>query len=74
VQGEITPLIPGVPVSQLGAAIDWYTRLFGRAADIRAAEEILRNIDEHATLFIEPDTARQSLAGAPWDHRTRRPI
>jgi hypothetical protein len=57
-QGAITHLIAGVPVSQLGAAIDWYTRLFGRAPDLRAGEEILWDIDEHATLFIEPDAAR----------------
>jgi catechol 2,3-dioxygenase-like lactoylglutathione lyase family enzyme len=57
-QGEITHLIAGVPVSELDAAIDWYTRFFGRAPDMRAGEEILWDIDEHATLFIEPDTAR----------------
>ena len=57
-QGAITHLIAGVPVSELGAAIDWYTRLFGRPPDLRAGEEILWDIDEHATLFIEPDAAR----------------
>ena len=57
-RGAITHLIAGVPVSGLGAAIDWYTRLFGRPPDLRAGEEILWDIDEHATLFIEPDAAR----------------
>jgi hypothetical protein len=57
-QGAITHLIAGVPVSGLGAAIDWYTRLFGRPPDLRAGEEILWDIEEHATLFIEPDAAR----------------
>ena len=57
-QGAITHLIAGVPVSELGAAIGWYTRLFGRPPDLRAGEEILWDIDEHATLFIEPDAAR----------------
>src|SRR5215475_8275182 len=57
-QGAITHLIAGVPVSELGAAIDWYTRLFGRPPDLRAGEEILWDIDEHATLFIEPDATR----------------
>jgi hypothetical protein len=61
-QGAITHLIAGVPVSELGAATDWYTRLFGRPPDLRAGEEILWDIDEHATLFIEPDAAR---AGSP---------
>lgn len=58
VEGAITHLIAGVPVSELGAAIDWYTRFFGRQPDLRAGEEILWDIDEHATLFIEPDVAR----------------
>ena len=57
-QGAITHLIAGVPVSELGAAIDWYSRLLGRPPDLRAGEEILWDIDEHATLFIEPDAAR----------------
>jgi len=56
--GAITHLIAGVPVSDLGAGIDWYTRFFGRPPDLCAGEEILWDIDEHATLFIEPDTAR----------------
>jgi catechol 2,3-dioxygenase-like lactoylglutathione lyase family enzyme len=50
----ITHLFAGVPVSDLDASIDWYTRLFGRPPDIRVGEEILWEIDEHATLFIEP--------------------
>jgi catechol 2,3-dioxygenase-like lactoylglutathione lyase family enzyme len=54
----ITHLIAGVPVSDLDAGIDWYTRFFGRPADMRAGDEILWDIDEHATLFIEPDAAR----------------
>ena len=56
--GAITHLIAGVPVSDLGVAIDWYTRFFGRQPDLCAGEEILWDIDEHATLFIEPNTAR----------------
>jgi catechol 2,3-dioxygenase-like lactoylglutathione lyase family enzyme len=56
--GAITALIAGVPVSDLEAAIDWYTRFFGRPPDMRAGEEILWDVDEHATLFIEPDAAR----------------
>jgi catechol 2,3-dioxygenase-like lactoylglutathione lyase family enzyme len=55
---EITHLIAGVPVSDLDASIDWYTRLFGRPPDMRVGEEILWDIDEHATLFIEPNSAR----------------
>jgi catechol 2,3-dioxygenase-like lactoylglutathione lyase family enzyme len=57
-QGTITHLIAGVPVSDLDASIDWYSRFFGRPPDLRAGEEILWDVDEHATLFIEPDAAR----------------
>lgn len=57
-RGAITDLIAGVPVSELSTAIDWYTRFFGRPPDLRAGEEILWDIDEHATLFIEPDAER----------------
>jgi catechol 2,3-dioxygenase-like lactoylglutathione lyase family enzyme len=53
----ITHLIAGVPVSDLEAGIDWYTRFFGRPPDMRAGDEILWDIDEHATLFIEPNPA-----------------
>ena len=56
-------LIAGVPVSDLDAGIDWYTRFFGRPADLRVGEEILSDVDEHATLFIEPDAARAGAGG-----------
>jgi catechol 2,3-dioxygenase-like lactoylglutathione lyase family enzyme len=56
--GAITDLFAGVPVSDLDASIDWYTRLFGRPPNVRAGDEILWEIDEHATLFIEPDAAQ----------------
>jgi catechol 2,3-dioxygenase-like lactoylglutathione lyase family enzyme len=54
----ITDLFAGVPVSDLDASIDWYTRFFGRPPDMRAGEEMLWAIDEHAWLFIEPNAAR----------------
>jgi catechol 2,3-dioxygenase-like lactoylglutathione lyase family enzyme len=54
----ITHLIAGVPVSDLDAGIDWYTRFFGRPPDLRAGDEILWDVDEHATLFIEPNAAQ----------------
>ena len=54
----ITALIAGVPVSDLDASIDWYTRFFGRPPDMRVAEEVLWDVDEHATLFIEPNSAQ----------------
>jgi catechol 2,3-dioxygenase-like lactoylglutathione lyase family enzyme len=57
-QSAITDLFAGVPVSDLDAGIDWYTRFFGRPPDSRVGEEILWEIDEHAWLFIEPNAPR----------------
>ena len=57
-QSAITDLFAGVPVSDLDAGTDWYTRFFGRPPDRRVGEEMLWEIDEHATLFIEPNAAR----------------
>jgi catechol 2,3-dioxygenase-like lactoylglutathione lyase family enzyme len=57
-QSTITHLFAGVPVSDLEAGIDWYTRFFGRPPDMRVGEEMLWEIDEHAWLFIEPNAAR----------------
>ena len=54
----ITHLYAGVPVSDLEASIDWYTRFFGRPPDHRVGEEMLWEIDEHAVLFIEPNAAQ----------------
>jgi catechol 2,3-dioxygenase-like lactoylglutathione lyase family enzyme len=51
----ITDLFAGVAVSDLDVSIDWYTRCFGRPPDHRVGDEILWEIDEHATLFIEPN-------------------
>jgi catechol 2,3-dioxygenase-like lactoylglutathione lyase family enzyme len=45
----------GVPVSDLDAAIDWYTRFFGRPPTDRVGDEVLWEIDQHAWLFIEPN-------------------
>ena len=58
----ITDLYAGVPVSDLDASIDWYTRFFGRPPDMRAGEEVLWKVKEHAWVFIEPN-APQAGAG-----------
>jgi catechol 2,3-dioxygenase-like lactoylglutathione lyase family enzyme len=58
----ITQLVAGVPVSDLEVSIDWYTRFFGRPRDMRVGDELLWDIDEHATLFIELN-AEQAGAG-----------
>jgi catechol 2,3-dioxygenase-like lactoylglutathione lyase family enzyme len=57
-QSAITDLFAGVPVSDLDASIDWYTRFLGRPPDRRVGEEILWEIDDHAWLFIEPNAAQ----------------
>ena len=61
-EGAITHLVAGVPVTDLEAGIDWYTRLFGQPPTARVGDEVLWDIDEHATLFIEPN-ASQAGAG-----------
>ena len=53
----IKHLYAGVPVSDLDAGIEWYTRFFGRPPDFRAGDEILWEVAEGATLFIEPNPA-----------------
>jgi catechol 2,3-dioxygenase-like lactoylglutathione lyase family enzyme len=60
--GTVTDLFAGVPVSDLDASIDWYTRFFGRPPDMRVGDEILWEIDAHAWLFIEPN-AQKAGAG-----------
>jgi catechol 2,3-dioxygenase-like lactoylglutathione lyase family enzyme len=60
--GAITDLFAGLPVSDLDAGIDWYTRFFGRPPDSRVGDEVLWESAEHATLFIEPDAARAGAA------------
>ena len=54
----ITDLFAGVPVSDLDAGIEWYSRFFGRPPDVRVADEVLWETSEHTTLFIEPNAAR----------------
>ena len=44
--------------TDLDASLDWYTRFFGRPPDLRVGNEILWDVDEHATLFIEPNAAQ----------------
>jgi hypothetical protein len=57
----ITNLHAGVPITELDASIDWYTRLFGRPPDTRAGDEILctkvPDPDGNAIAFAEPPDA-----------------
>jgi len=58
----MTHLFAGVPVSDLDLGIDWYTRFFGRSPDMRVGDEVLWEIEEHATLFIELNVAQAGAA------------
>jgi hypothetical protein len=42
-----------------------HTRLFGRSPDMRAGHESLWALDDHATLFIEPDGNAIAFADLP---------
>jgi catechol 2,3-dioxygenase-like lactoylglutathione lyase family enzyme len=71
-QSAITHLIAGVPVTDLDASLDWYTRLFGRAPDLRVGSEVIWDVDEHASLFIEPNpehagTGRMTMVASGLD-------
>ena len=55
---RLTDLFAGIPVSDLDASTDWYTRFFGRPPDQVMGDEIMWEIDEHAWLFIEPNAAQ----------------
>ena len=64
---------PPYPTSRLGAlAVTCCDPRAGRPPDLRAGEEILWDIDEYATLFIEPNAARAGGPGHPRRCRTRR--
>jgi catechol 2,3-dioxygenase-like lactoylglutathione lyase family enzyme len=54
----IIHLYAGVPVTDVDASIDWYARFFERPPDLRAGDEVLWEVDEHATLFIESNAAQ----------------
>jgi catechol 2,3-dioxygenase-like lactoylglutathione lyase family enzyme len=51
--GTLIHMYAGIAVSDLDTAIAWYTRLFDRAPDHRAGDEVLWDVTEQATLFIE---------------------
>jgi catechol 2,3-dioxygenase-like lactoylglutathione lyase family enzyme len=74
----ITDLFAGVAVSDLDVSIDCYTRFSGWPSAHRVRDEILWEMDEHATLFIEPNAAhagdgRTTLGVAGLDALLERP-
>jgi catechol 2,3-dioxygenase-like lactoylglutathione lyase family enzyme len=46
-------LLAGVPVMDLQAGIEWYTRFFGRSPDFAAGDEMLWEVADGGWLFIE---------------------
>jgi catechol 2,3-dioxygenase-like lactoylglutathione lyase family enzyme len=51
----ITDLHAGVPVTDLAASLDWYTRFFGRPPDRVVGDESIWGVAPGAWLFIEPN-------------------
>jgi len=57
-------LFGGVPVREFTGSLEWYTRLFGRPADVIAHEhEVLKRVTDTGWLYIvhEPERAGRSL-------------
>jgi len=54
---RVTHLMAGVPVTDLDAAVAWYARLFDRPPDLRVGDEVLWDVADAATVFVEPDAA-----------------
>jgi catechol 2,3-dioxygenase-like lactoylglutathione lyase family enzyme len=55
-----THFFAGVPVSDLDAGVDWYTRFFGRPRDRRVGENGVRHVD-----VPDPDGNRIAFAEPP---------
>ncbi|HTJ69712.1 MAG TPA: VOC family protein [Actinospica sp.] len=54
----------GMPVSDLGVAVDWYTRLIGRAADVPVNEtEVMWQLADSAFVYVvlDPEHAGSSV-------------
>ena len=57
----------GMPVSNLAGAVDWYTRLFGRPADIPVNDtEVMWQCADSAFLYVvlDPEHAGNSVVSA----------
>ncbi|MGA2521727.1 MAG: VOC family protein [Acidimicrobiales bacterium] len=60
---DSTTLLAGVPVSDFGAAVEWYDRLFGRPADISVHEsEVMWKVADAGWLYVVADAARAGHA------------
>jgi predicted enzyme related to lactoylglutathione lyase len=57
-------LFVGVPVDRFDEAVEWYTRLFGRAPDLPAhAEEVMWRIADGGWLYVlrEPERSGHAI-------------
>lgn len=61
--GTMTGLYCGVPVSDRGAALEWYAAFFGRPADEVIGGEALWRVTETAWVFVDehPERAGRAL-------------
>ena len=60
---EVDILFAGVPVTDFKVALDWYGRLFGRAADVIATnEEVMWRLGDAAWLYVVSDNNRAGIA------------
>jgi catechol 2,3-dioxygenase-like lactoylglutathione lyase family enzyme len=57
-QSAITDLFAGIPVSDLDASIDWVYAILRATCRRARGDEVLWEIQKHATLFIEPNAAQ----------------
>ncbi|MDQ3158204.1 MAG: VOC family protein [Actinomycetota bacterium] len=53
-----TQVFAGLPVRDLGAALDWYAAFFGRSADEVIGDEAMWQVTESTWLFVAPDGER----------------
>ena len=52
-------LFCGIPVTDFGAAVDWYSRLFGRPPDLQASdEEVLWQVTGPSWVYVVRDEHR----------------
>ncbi len=63
-RSTVEHLFAGIPVKDYGKALEWYTRIFGRAPDVVVTEnrESMWQLREHAWVYIVVDTMRAGNA------------
>jgi predicted enzyme related to lactoylglutathione lyase len=60
---DVDTLFAGVAVADFGGAVDWYARLFGRAADVIVKDdEVMWRFADAAWLYVVRDEERAGRA------------